>query len=271
MKTPSLFARLTLAVAMALGFVANTTHLEAATAPGSQSNPAKVSSVSGSATYTTGGRAVNIEPGIEIPEGSIITTGPNSTVVLNLGASGMLSVKPESTLSIDKLRVQGAGADTIVETQLEVRKGSILGNVKKLSAASKYEVKTEKGVAGIRGTAFQIFAVGIFRCSDGSIQVTLINISNPGQAPQVFTVTPGREVNASGNAPASVQPVAAAIVRELRQEAAVLGGIGGREGALVLVVGDPDQIRRAVQNAVNQQNQNTTNQQRPEKEVSEVN
>jgi len=55
-------------------------------------------------------------------------------------------------LSIDKLTVDQTGVDTISDTQLDLKAGSIFGTVKKLAVGSKYEVKIPNGVAGIRGT-----------------------------------------------------------------------------------------------------------------------
>ncbi len=74
-----------------------------------------------------------------------------------------------SVLSIDKLTVDQTGVDTITETQLDLKAGSIFGTVKKLSGASKYEVKIPNGVAGIRGTTYFISAAGILRVTSGSV------------------------------------------------------------------------------------------------------
>ena len=56
-------------------------------------------------------------------------------------------------LGVDKLTFTQTGADVVTETQLDLKAGHIFGMVKKMSAASKYEVKIPNGVAGIRGTA----------------------------------------------------------------------------------------------------------------------
>src|SRR5947209_15179673 len=67
----------------------------------------------------------------------------------------------DSILGLDKLTSLQTGADVVTETQLDLKRGRLTGNVKKLSAASKYEVKLPNGVAGVRGTHFDIQAVGI--------------------------------------------------------------------------------------------------------------
>jgi hypothetical protein len=50
--------------------------------------------------------------------------------------------------------------------------------VKKMSAASKYEVKIPNGVAGIRGTVYDISADGIVKVLSGS--VVLANVGPDG-------------------------------------------------------------------------------------------
>lgn len=65
-----------------------------------------------------------------------------------------------SVLGFDKLTITQTGADRITETQLDLKHGRIFGTVRKLSAASKYEIKIPTGVAGIRGTIFLLSADG---------------------------------------------------------------------------------------------------------------
>lgn len=72
-------------------------------------------------------------------------------------------------LSFDKLTVTQTGADEVSETQLDLKAGHIIGTVKKMSAASKYEVKIPNGVAGIRGTSYDISAEGVIKVLTGSV------------------------------------------------------------------------------------------------------
>jgi len=71
-------------------------------------------------------------------------------------------------LQVDKLTSMETGADTVTETQLDLQRGRIFGNVKKMSAASKYEVKLPNGVAGIRGTIYTLSAEGVVQVLVGS-------------------------------------------------------------------------------------------------------
>ncbi len=76
-----------------------------------------------------------------------------------------------SVLSVDKLTINATGAEAITDTELDLKAGSVLGTVKKLSPSSKYEVKIPNGVAGIRGTIYYLNASGIVRVLTGSVVV----------------------------------------------------------------------------------------------------
>lgn len=86
-----------------------------------------------------------------------------------------IHIFPNSMLSVDKLTLDKIGNDETSETQLDLKAGKILGNVKKLSAASRYEVKIPNGVAGIRGTTYAISASGVIYVYDGSVVVSYVD------------------------------------------------------------------------------------------------
>jgi hypothetical protein len=76
--------------------------------------------------------------------------------------------------------------DSDEETMLDLQDGAILGNVKKISANSRYEIKTPHGVAGIRGTDYHIKS---HLESDGRHTVTFTSIT--GQVIVSAVVDPG--------------------------------------------------------------------------------
>jgi hypothetical protein len=125
--------------------------------------------------------------------GATIKTGPDSVVDLVLGkhvdmpqassvpdrigpaadspVRGLVTFTPAAeqntvrmtsgtTLKIDKLTTSDTGVDTVSDTELDLQKGRIFANVKKLSAASQYLVKIPTGIAGVRGTFFGLDANG---------------------------------------------------------------------------------------------------------------
>jgi len=110
--------------------------------------------------------------------GASVRTGVNTEVELYLGENGpTVTLLEDTTLGLDKLDIDRTGPETVIETQLDLRTGTIQGTVKKLAAASKYEVKTPNGVAGIRGTEYEITAGDVVHCIEGSIMVAYTNPS----------------------------------------------------------------------------------------------
>lgn len=87
------------------------------------------------------------------------------------GQQNVVRIHENTALGIDKLTSMKTGADEVTETQLDLKAGKITGNVKKMSAASKYEIKLPNGVAGIRGTIYEITAEGVVKVADGSVVI----------------------------------------------------------------------------------------------------
>ncbi len=167
---------------------------------------AKVVHLTGGARCKIGtGEWQPLKLGDVVRPGTVIQTAAKSRVDLALGAEGLapagaalpaqaaaaaasstpLSYQPrteqnivrlwENTLmSVDKLTVTKTGADVVTETQLDQKAGHITGSVKKMSAASKFEVKIPNGVAGIRGTVFDIRAEGLIKVLSGSVVLAYV-------------------------------------------------------------------------------------------------
>ncbi|HUC85098.1 MAG TPA: FecR family protein [Candidatus Acidoferrales bacterium] len=165
---------------------------------------ATVIRVKGEASYSLDGGAHKfaLVPGKFLEAGSTIYTGDDGVVDVILGRSvdfpqatwapkrislapdspvrGLVSYRPateqnavrimnNSALVIDKLTTTSSGADTVSDTELDLKQGSIYASVKKLSPAAQYLVKTPTGIAGVRGTEFSITLN-----SDGSIKAVAV-------------------------------------------------------------------------------------------------
>jgi len=126
--------------------------------PGRVVGKAIIRSVSGTATFTSAnGEKGKLKVNMELEAGATISTGPDAFVYLNV--NGLLStvrVASDTTIAISEMSRVGSAADGDTDTSLDLRAGEILGQVKKVSANSRYEIKTPHGVAGIRGTDFNI-------------------------------------------------------------------------------------------------------------------
>lgn len=155
---------------------------------------AEVKKVVGPATVAkaTGGSSA-ITQGMVLGAGDTITTGAGSTVDIDLGVNGnYLRIDPDTTLKLDVLDIANVSKDTIT-TSMSLAKGSVTGNVtKKLTAASKYEIKTASGVAGVRGTVYSIRTDGTLVVLRGTVDFVIMR---NGQQ-QVVRVTEGQQFKA---------------------------------------------------------------------------
>ena len=115
----------------------------------------------------------------------------------------VVRVWENTALGIDKLAAMQSGSETVTETQLDLKAGRITGNVKKMSAASKYEVKLPNGVAGIRGTVYDITADGVVRVFVGSMVVAWVDSKSGNVVTQV--VMGGQQYDARTN---QISPIA---------------------------------------------------------------
>jgi hypothetical protein len=141
---------------------------------------AKVRYVFGNAVFSRGnGPAQKIERDMVLHPGDSVKTDAKSHVDLALGHNnGSFQVTPSSEVSLDKLTYQFTGLEIVHDTQLSLKSGSVVGVANKMSAGSKYEIKTPRGVAGIRGTIYGLWA-------NGNLGVTR------GQAAQALTMPDG--------------------------------------------------------------------------------
>ena len=157
---------------------------------------AKVVRLKGGARYKIGNNDWQpLKAGDVVKPGTLIQTASSSRVDLVLGDGSAPVARPvmgdslsyhptaeqnivriwENTLlGVDKLTVTQTGADEVTDTQLDLKAGHVFGVVKKMSAASKYEVKLPNGVAGIRGTTYDISAEGVVKVLSGSMVLAYV-------------------------------------------------------------------------------------------------
>ena len=180
---------------------------------------AEVKKVTGSATVSQGaGAATTLAAGMVLGTGDTINTTAGSTVDLWLGLNGdVLRVEPETTLKLDQLDVTQT-SPPLVNTKLNVTKGGVTANViTKLAAASRYEVRTVNGVAGIRGTIYNVGVGTGASVIHGAVSWTptggvVVNLfsgqgANTTSTPSAIGAALGAQVIASvGNSTAVSQP-----------------------------------------------------------------
>jgi hypothetical protein len=137
----------------------------------------------------------------------------------------MVRVTENTTLALDKLTLTDTGADTVVEVQLNVPEGTILGNVEKLATASKYEIKVPNGVAGIRGTKFRISSSSLIVLTKGTLVFVYVP---PGGTPMPYTLVAPPPVYFSPIE--GVKPAPEELAREVEGQFKPLGQPPGQVG-----------------------------------------
>jgi hypothetical protein len=169
----------------------------AAVLPAQVASPgaAKAVRIKGLARYTTGDNKWHpLSEGDILKPGTVIQTASGSQVDLLLSdreqaaetsITPVLVYRPETegrinlvrlyentVLALDKLTWQETGADKVTETQMDLRAGRVFGTVKKLSGASRYEVKFPNGVAGVRGTIYTLDSSGLVKVLVGEVIIS---------------------------------------------------------------------------------------------------
>jgi hypothetical protein len=144
--------------------------------PGKIPGKAIVRTITGTATYTkAGGGTAPLKVNMELDPGDLVTTGAESFVYLSVnGLSSAVRVAADTTLLIKTMERTGTWREGTTDTSLDLRVGSIQGQVRKVSADSNYEISTPHGVAGIRGTDF---AVDVVNNGNGTYTVTFTSIT----------------------------------------------------------------------------------------------
>ncbi len=219
------FRRLSLGffVALAAGVLLSAT-AQAATIQ----NKAVVRAIRGTAQISNnkGASWVPARVGAQMGAATIIKTAAGSSADLFLGENGpVVRVTDDTQLTIDKLDLENTGIEKVIETQLDLKNGRILGSVKKMAAASKYEVKTPVGVAGIRGTEYSIASNGNINVVSGTVVV--VYVVNGVIQPAV-TVQAGQQTAApvaAGQTPTVTSMAAATLATATAEVTTIMVGI----------------------------------------------
>src|SRR6266511_91808 len=137
---------------------------------------AVVRSVKGDAQYQeAGGQWLPLKVGQVLKAGTTVRTANESHADLFLDQNGpVVRLVENTTLGLEKLNYTVTGVDTIIETTLDLKSGRIIGIVRKMADQSKYEIKTPNGVAGIRGTEYDITATSVLRVVSGSMVMVYV-------------------------------------------------------------------------------------------------
>lgn len=142
------------------------------------SGPVNVVSASGVRTALSSGATLSV--------GDTVETGSGGTAVLTFSNNATINISPNSSLNLETYEHSNPSVATSTSTtRLKLNNGDVIGQVKGLRGASKFEVATQVGVAGIRGTIFRVSiqvvnGQSIMRVTnaDGSVVVSSANVSS---------------------------------------------------------------------------------------------
>jgi hypothetical protein len=146
---------------------------------GRKEGKATVRTVHGTVQYLDHDSWLPVKPNMKFAAGVTIRTLADGEADLSVnGTASAVRVSSNTVVQIPTMSYVGTAREGDTTTMLDLKSGSILGNVKKVSANSRYEIMTPHGVAGIRGTDFQL-TVTPYTKSDGTVayQVTVSSIT----------------------------------------------------------------------------------------------
>jgi FecR protein len=142
---------------------------------GRKEGKATVRSVHGKVEYANNDTWLPVKPNMKFPAGVTIRTGADGVADISVnGTSSAIRLTNSTTLQIPAMSYVGSAREGDTTTMLNLVSGSVIGNVKKISANSRYEIMTPHGVAGIRGTDFMVEAIPT---QDGKFLVTFNSIT----------------------------------------------------------------------------------------------
>jgi hypothetical protein len=144
---------------------------------GRKEGKATIRSVHGTVEYQdkVNGEWLPAKPNMKFAPGVTVRTGPDGLADISVnGTASAVRLTNTSTLQITAMSYAGSVREGDTTTMLNLQSGSVLGNVKKISANSRYEIMTPHGVAGIRGTDFGVEAIPT---QDGKFLVTFSSIT----------------------------------------------------------------------------------------------
>jgi len=159
-------ARLAFAAVAAAGLVVAAATATAATAPAPAGT---VTFLAGQAQRVAAGKAAALSVGARVFAGDVIETQKRTRLEIKLVDQSVLRLGPSAKVDLSAASFGRSVEDRQVSAKLQV--GNVWAKVAKtVGGASRFEVKTENAVAGVRGTTFRVDA-----SQDRSVVVKVYN------------------------------------------------------------------------------------------------
>ena len=128
--------------------------IQPATAFGQDVGVVKVSK--GTTAIERGGQQLTVPVGTKVREGDVVTTGADGSVGITFGDNSLLSIGPDSRLSIDRYAFDSTTHKGQFETSLN--RGTLAAVSGKIAKQSPdaMKVRTPAALLGVRGTEFVV-------------------------------------------------------------------------------------------------------------------
>lgn len=174
----------------------------------------RVAAVQGAvrATLADGGM-VSAKPQTVLTAGVTVMTGPNSAADIFFGNEvGTVRLTEKSKLTITEFLVSATGG--VMDLQLHLEEGTLLGMGSQVPKTSRYQIKTNQGIADVQAKNFRLNAQGLLVVLEGRVAFAHIGNDNAIQlhdvhAPPPYYFWPGTGVN----------PAPPALVKEVTTQA----------------------------------------------------
>ena len=147
---------------------------------------ATVSFLDGEATRAAGGKSERLAQGSALREGDEVETRKRTRLELTLADGSVVRMGPLSRVTLETAAFARSGGDRKVSARLLV--GKVWANVARaVGGDSRFEVKTDNAVAGVRGTTFRVDAAHdksvVVRVYSGTVAVAGGSLPRPEHKP----------------------------------------------------------------------------------------
>jgi hypothetical protein len=141
------------------------------TAAEGQPGKATVRGILGHAQFARGnsGFAV-LGPGMDLRPGDLIQTASKSAIELDFGDRvGTVRLTESAVMMLAKIGPMGTNSGADSDIQLDLRSGELLGNLKRVTAGSHFEIKTPAGLAQVVEGQFRVDTQGYVVVVEGKV------------------------------------------------------------------------------------------------------
>lgn len=190
-----------------------------------ESAQAKVLKVSGGVTVMLPGQSEAVTPtvGMMLPEGTTITTSSGAELDVQTISGSQTTIRQNSSVSLDQLSVtrDDSGAVTKQTALVGLKAGNVISTLDPTKKAiNNYGVRTPKGVAAARGTAYTVsFDIGSGTTSVATLSGTVTLTPVGGGTPIVIDLGTGVVLSGAGTSSGTVT-IAELVAQEVNNNTA---------------------------------------------------